>query len=146
MRGVSHELAPLHPGAREKSCAKNLLRYTDNCGSHVRSGRRQSMPSISMYRQQLDPRLLFPKSSSQVKSPPAEHLIGVYPVCPRYSRYRRARRQGLFHDSPLLGDASLLPSDYNARFSIFGNDCGLLRSVHLRSKWTLIRSVHLASI
>jgi hypothetical protein len=48
MRGVSHELARFHPGARKKSCAKNLAGYTDSCGSHVRSGRRQSMPSSSI--------------------------------------------------------------------------------------------------
>ena len=34
--------------SREKSCGKNLLRYTDNCGSQVRSGRRQSMPSSNI--------------------------------------------------------------------------------------------------
>ena len=48
MRGVSHELARSHPRARKKSCAKNLAGYTDSCGSHVRSGRRQSMPSSSI--------------------------------------------------------------------------------------------------
>ena len=48
MRGVSHELARSHPPAHEKSCGKNLARYTDNSGSHVRSGRRQSMPSNSI--------------------------------------------------------------------------------------------------
>ena len=48
IRGVSHELARSHPGAREKSCAKNLAGYTDNCGSQVRSGRRQSMPSSNI--------------------------------------------------------------------------------------------------
>jgi len=48
IRGVSHELARSHPCAREKSCAKNLPGYTDNCGSQVRSGRRQSMPSSNI--------------------------------------------------------------------------------------------------
>ena len=48
MRGVSHERARSHPRMRKKSCAKNLAGYTDNCGSHVRSGRRQSMPSSSI--------------------------------------------------------------------------------------------------
>jgi hypothetical protein len=48
MRGVSHELARFHPAHARKSCGKNLARYTDNCGSHVRSGRRQSMPSSSI--------------------------------------------------------------------------------------------------
>ena len=33
---------------REKVVRKNLARYTDNCGSQVRSGRRQSMPSSSI--------------------------------------------------------------------------------------------------
>jgi hypothetical protein len=48
MRGVSHELAPSHPRARQKSCGKNLARYTDSCGSHLRCGRRQSIPSSSI--------------------------------------------------------------------------------------------------
>ena len=38
----------LIPRAREKSCAKNLASYTDSCGSQVRSGRRQSMPSSNI--------------------------------------------------------------------------------------------------
>ncbi len=32
----------------KKVVQKNLARYTDNCGSHVRSGRRQSMPSSNI--------------------------------------------------------------------------------------------------
>ncbi len=32
----------------KKVVQKNLARYTDSCGSHVRSGRRQSMPSSSI--------------------------------------------------------------------------------------------------
>jgi hypothetical protein len=77
----------------------------------------------------------FPGPSSDRGSvAPAKHLIGVHPVRPRYTRYRCARGQCLFHDSPLLGDAALLPSDCNAGFSVFGDNCGLLRSVHLRSK------------
>jgi len=49
MRGVSHELALSHPRACEKSYVKNLAGYTDNCGSQVRSGRRQkSIPSKSI--------------------------------------------------------------------------------------------------
>src|SRR5437773_4120213 len=32
----------------KKVVQKNLARYTDNCGSQVRSGRRQSMPSSSI--------------------------------------------------------------------------------------------------
>jgi hypothetical protein len=47
MRGVSHEGTPSPPPSRKESCGKNLPRYTDHCGSHVRSGRRQSMPSSS---------------------------------------------------------------------------------------------------
>jgi hypothetical protein len=50
------------------------------------------------------------------------------------------------YDSPLLGDAALLPFDRNRGFSVFGDHCGLLRSVHLRSKWTLTRRVHFASM
>src|SRR6266498_3787242 len=48
MRRVSHELTRFHLRSREKSCGKYLLGYTDNCGSQVRSGRRQSMPSSSI--------------------------------------------------------------------------------------------------
>jgi len=48
MRGVSHELARFHAARAQKSCGKNLAGYTDNCGSHVRSGRRQSMPSSNI--------------------------------------------------------------------------------------------------
>jgi hypothetical protein len=48
MRGVSHELTRIHPAHARKSCGKNLARYTDNCGSQVRSGRRQSMPFNSI--------------------------------------------------------------------------------------------------
>src|SRR5215471_2668235 len=48
MRGVSHELPHSHPTLCEKCCAKNLAGYTDSCGSQVRSGGRQLMPSSSI--------------------------------------------------------------------------------------------------
>ena len=48
MRGVSHESSRCDPLRAEKVVQKNLARYTDSCGSHVRSGRRQSMPSSSI--------------------------------------------------------------------------------------------------
>src|SRR5437588_11584443 len=48
MRGVSHELSLPRSSPRKKVVQKNLARYTDNCGSQVRSERRQSMPSNSI--------------------------------------------------------------------------------------------------
>jgi hypothetical protein len=59
--------------------------------------------------QQLGPRLLLPKSSRQVKAAPAKHLIRIHTLGPRYSRHRCTWRQRLFHDPPLLRDASSLP-------------------------------------
>ena len=41
----SHVLIPVRA---KKVVQKNLARYTDNCGSQVRSGRRQSMPSSNI--------------------------------------------------------------------------------------------------
>jgi len=62
------------------------------------------------HRQQLDPWLLLPKSSCQVKTAPAKNLIGVHTVFPRHLRYRRAGHQCLFHDPPTFGYLSLLVS------------------------------------
>src|ERR1700691_616987 len=59
------------------------------------------------------------------------------------------RRQCLFHHPSLLRDASSLPSRCDrALFLCFvsGNDCYLMGSVHLRSKWTPIRGAHFASM
>ena len=87
----------------QKSCAKNLAGYTDNCGSHVRSGRRQSMPSsnidncarvsetvplvglrpheasaLQSLREQTQPVTIIPQNLDQIASPSAkyEHLPG----------------------------------------------------------------------
>src|SRR6266571_932015 len=48
MRGVSHASRGYNLLRAKKVVQKNLARYTDNCGSQVRSGRRQSMPSSSI--------------------------------------------------------------------------------------------------
>src|SRR5438132_51469 len=48
MRGVSHESSRIDLLHAKKVVQKNLARYTESCGSQVRSGRRQSMPSSSI--------------------------------------------------------------------------------------------------
>src|SRR5437660_442933 len=96
------------------------------------------------HRQQLDPRLLLPKSSCQVESPPTKYLISVHTMRPRYPRHRCAWRQCLFHDPPLLRNASSLSLSCSRALFVSGSDSCLLRSVHLRSKWTPIPWVHFA--
>src|SRR5215472_14404091 len=88
--------------------------------------------------QQLDACLLLSQSSCQILPSPAKHLVGVHTVRPRYSRHRRARRQRLFHNPPLLGNAPLLSPPYDRALFVPGSDCSLLGGVHLCSKWTLI--------
>src|SRR5206468_1119039 len=75
---------------------------------------------------------------------PVEHLVRVHPVCPCYPRHRRTRNQRLFDNPPLLRNAPPLPLGCDRGLSTLGNDCNLLGSVHLRSKWTPVRSVHFA--
>jgi hypothetical protein len=95
------------------------------------------------HRQQFDPWLWLPKSSRQVKSAPAKYLIGVDPMRSCHPRHRRARRHRLFDNPSLLRDAPPLPHSRDRALFVSGNDCYLLGSVHLRSKWTLITGVPL---
>jgi len=95
-------------------------------------------------RKQLDPRLRLPKSSRPIEPTPTKHLISVHTVRSRYTRHRCARRQRLFDDTTLLSDTSLLPLRTDRTLFVFGNNCYLLASVHLCSKWTPVPSVHFA--
>src|SRR5438477_3495028 len=96
--------------------------------------------------QQLHPWLLLSKSSCQVEPSPAKQLVGVHPVRPRYPCHRRPLHQRLFDDPSLLRYAPPLSPRYERGLSALGNDCNLLGSVHLRSKWTQSLSVHFASM
>lgn len=84
------------------------------------------------------------QDACQVESAPAKQLVSVHSMRPRYSRYRYTGRQGLFNHPPLFRDTPPLPWEYDRAFALFGNDCSLLRSVHLPSKWTLLSGVHFA--
>ena len=82
----------------KKVVQKNLAGYTDNCGSQVRSGRRQSMPSSSIdncarvsdtvplvacghtkrpalqsLREQTQPIAVLPENFDQIAAPPTKH-------------------------------------------------------------------------
>src|ERR1019366_3536280 len=74
---------------------------------------------------------------------PAKYLIGVDAMCPRHSRNRRALHRRFFDNPPLLRDTAPLPRGRTQRLTLIHDPiCNLPGSVHLRSKWTPIRSVH----
>src|SRR5947207_7921709 len=72
--------------ARKKSCAKNLAGYTDNCGSQVRSGRRQSMPSSSIDNCARVSETVPLVACSQTKRPRSSRFANKHNPSPPYQR------------------------------------------------------------
>src|SRR5947207_457738 len=98
--------------ARKKSCAKNLAGYTDNCGSQVRSGRRQSMPSSSIDNCARVSETVPLVACGQTKRPRSSRLANRHNPSPSYQRtlIRSPRRPRNTNTCPENGFCSSLVS------------------------------------
>lgn len=110
------------PDASRPTCVE----YRMNLGATVSSAQDKLCKSVSRVTRIVAGPRCVPYAASQLA--PAEHLVGVDLVRPRYSRQQRSFHQRLVDKPPLvLPRPAPPPSD---------DICDLRGTVHLRSKWT----------
>src|SRR5438128_8234077 len=96
----------------KKVVQKNLARYTDSCGSHVRSSRRQSMPSSSIDNCARVSETVPLVACGQTKRPRSSRLANRHNPSPSYQRtlIRSPRRPRNTNTCPENGFCSSLVS------------------------------------